>query len=221
MPILTVTATKTSYFGNSVSPDTEVKIRSIVRRYGPASAFFTIAPDDVNNPTQFVFLPNVDTTEGVSIALAYRFVAYEVLFNYHHIDYDASVGGVSMTTKMRYWDLLFRRYYNLDSHIQPFVIGGLGISSADIENGSLDLTNPANPIFSRGKLNDGVTFSIGGGASFQVSSWLSFFVQGMWRFGEHDSVTGAFGKQLTEGNIDSDAWEVAGGVSVRLSKGRD
>ncbi len=53
MPIMTICAPSKSQFGLSVSKQTDVKIRNMCRRYGPASVFLTIAPDDINNPTSF------------------------------------------------------------------------------------------------------------------------------------------------------------------------
>jgi hypothetical protein len=51
MSVMSITETKSNFFGATASKLSEVRVRSMVRKYGPCAAFITIAPDDVNNPT--------------------------------------------------------------------------------------------------------------------------------------------------------------------------
>ena len=64
LPMMNICTSKNSYFGTVASNDTEVKIRNMIRRYGPASILFlTLAPDDINNPMAFrlsLRQPNAD-----------------------------------------------------------------------------------------------------------------------------------------------------------------
>jgi hypothetical protein len=53
MSVMTITGSKSNFFGATASKLSEVKIRNMVRKYGPAAAFVTISPDDINNPTSF------------------------------------------------------------------------------------------------------------------------------------------------------------------------
>ena len=176
----------------------------------------TTAIVDDPDPTmtnQLLFLPDIEATEGFGLEASYRWIFWELAFGYSHYDYDADFSGVRMDVRMEYLDLNFKRYFLVRSPLQPYLVGGIGWSEADIDNASVQLV----PLrVKRGKLREGVNYNLGAGAALYVGPWISVYAQAMYRFGEFEAVTGGFGKSLTDGEIDSDAWEIATGVAFRI-----
>ena len=176
----------------------------------------TAVVDDVMTPTQFVFLPDIDATAGFALAISNRWKEWEIGVGYGRTDFDASFGGVPMDTLIETIDLNVKRFYRVDQNIQPYLLVGIGWAKGVIEDGALDASGVQDA-----KLKDGINFNIGVGASLFTTPWLSFFGQAVWRFGRYDSVDGTFGTSLVSGTIDSDSYEISGGVAFRIMRERN
>ena len=161
---------------------------------------------------QFVFVPDVDASAGIGFDVGMRWERFEMLLAFQETEYDASFGGAGKDTTIRYIDLLFREYFWIDSHLQPFLVAGMGVSEAEIEGGAQD----AGLNLSTGELLDGININVGGGLAFYANPRLSFFGQLLYRFGRYETVNGSFGKLTAPSTIDSDGWELSLGVSFNV-----
>jgi opacity protein-like surface antigen len=179
----------------------------------------TAIVDDATAPTQFVFLPDIDASAGYGAQIGYRWYVWEVFLGYSITEYDADFAGAGMDTEITYLDLMFKHYFRPDSNVQPYLMGGIGWSEGEIDNGAVD-TNPVIPTIGTADLKNGVNYNVGGGVSLFPLPWLSVYFQGMWRFGRFDEVRGPFGSTLVSGSIDSDAWEVSTGANIRILRPR-
>jgi opacity protein-like surface antigen len=178
----------------------------------------TAVVDDPMTPTQFVFLPETDASPGFGVEVGYRWNVWDIFLSWETTDYDAQFAGMSMNTSIDYLDLMFRRYYRTTKSLQPYLMVGLGWSEGVIENGALD-TNV--PLTTDAKLKDGVNYNVGAGLALYTLPWFHVYGQAMWRFGRYDSVTGPFGTSLVSGVVDSDAWEISTGASIRILRPRN
>lgn len=168
--------------------------------------------NNASPPDQFLFIPDTDVSAGFGIDVGFRWERYEMLLSWQETEYDASFGGAGKDTTISYVDLLFREYFWIDSHIQPFLVAGIGVSEANIAGGAQDAA--AN--LSTGELRDGINYNVGGGLAFYVSSRLSLFGQLLYRFGRYETLDTSFGKVTARPAVDSDSWELSMGVSFNL-----
>jgi len=175
----------------------------------------TAIVDSVSMPTEFVFLPDLDAAAGGGIEIANRWTVWEVALGYQVVEYDGSFGPATMDTEVTYIDLNFRRYFWVETPLQPFLLLGIGSSDAVIENGAADGMGVYD-----GKLDSGVNYNVGGGAAFFPLPWVSVWGQFLWRFGRYDQVEAPFDSSLVERSVDSDGWEMSGGVSFRVLRPR-
>jgi hypothetical protein len=133
------------------------------------------------------------------------------------MEYDASFGGANMDTEVEFLDLMWRRYYNIDSPLQYFLTAGIGWSEGTIDDSGFDMNLMT---VSDTELLSGVNYNLGGGITLYTTPWVALYGQFLWRFGRYAEVRGPFGKSLTKQNIDSDAWELGGGANFRLLRPR-
>ncbi len=175
----------------------------------------TAVVDDVMTPTEFVFLPDIEASQGFSANLAHRWEVWELQLGYGSTDYDASFGGVQMDTKIKTIDLNIKHHYRVDTSMQPYVLLGLGWAKGRINDGAQDMSGIYDA-----KLKDGINVNVGGGVSLFVTPTIALFGQAVYRFGRYDSVDGTFGTTLVSGTIDADSYEVTLGASFRIGRER-
>ena len=168
------------------------------------------------NATQAIFVPELDASEGYGAFLSYRWTNWEMLFNYEQFEHDGSfTGGGNFDTDFRYFDVMFRRYWWADKAIQPFLTIGAGIATAEVNNGTSDGINTRDS-----ELEAGLTFNAGGGLAFYPLPWVSIYGQGIYRFGRFPEADGINGRLPIEHDLDSDAWEISAGMSLRILRHR-
>ncbi len=163
-------------------------------------------------PNELLFVPDTDASAGIGFDIGMRWERYEMLFSWQETEYDADFGGAGKDTTISYIDLLFREYFWIDSHIQPFLVAGLGVSEANISGGAQD----AALNLSTGELRDGINYNVGAGLAIFASPRLSVFGQLMYRFGRYETVGLSSGKITADPVLDSDSWELSMGVSFNL-----
>ncbi len=172
--------------------------------------------DDQMAPTEFNFVPDVDASPGVGIEISNRWRYWELGLGYTLMEYDGEFLGGDMDMDAQHLDLTVRRYYWIDQALQPYLLGGFGMSQAQVENGALDPLG-----VSEGELKSGINYNFGIGVALYTTPWVSWWGQAMWRFGRYEEVEARFGTRLPEKWIDSDGWELSAGVSFRVLAPRD
>lgn len=160
-------------------------------------------------PTDVVIIPDVDADSGYGVSLSYRWRRWELIASYSQFEHDSTFAGTDHQFDTNYIDVNLRYYYWAGTAIQPYLLAGGGISSAEIEDGTTDgvVTRDA-------KLEDGISLNLGAGLAFYPIPWVQVFGQGMYRFAKFQASNGIDGK--LDSDIDSDTWEISVGASLRL-----
>lgn len=165
-------------------------------------------------PTDTIFIPDIDAQVGYGATISYRFYKHELLVSYNVFDFDeASFGGVTLPTKFEYVDLMFRRYWLVNTPMQPFLTAGAGWAKAQVENGTTDGVTVQNAFFL-----DGISLNVGGGLALYPLPWISVFGQGIYRFAKFQSSEGIDGELAS--SVSFDGWEVMVGAQLRILRGR-
>ncbi len=174
----------------------------------------------VFRPTDAVIIPDLDTEEGFGFSISYRWKSWEALLTYDKTEYDGDFTGSALShdTDIENLDLNLRKYYLVETPIQPFVIAGLGWSRAEIENGSTD-SGLNFIVVQDAELENGININLGGGLAFYPLPWISVYAQAMYRFVEYQTTQGIDGS--VNSMVDGDNWTIAVGASIRLLPGRN
>jgi len=213
--------------GPALGPPRRVKFRD---EHGPTwhaqglyigvfGAYEDIIGDDFGNdtvlvgPTDIVIVPDVDADAGFGAIISYRWRRWELYSSYAMFEHDSDFAGASHDYDANWLDFNFRYYFWVDQALQPFLLAGGGISSAEIENGTTDGVTTRDAEF-----EDGISLNVGGGLAFFPLPWIYFYGQAQYRFAKYGSSKGIDGK-LT-GSIDADTWEISAGALIRILPGR-
>jgi hypothetical protein len=171
--------------------------------------------DDPMTPTNFVLIPDLDAGATYGISLAYRWKRFEVEVLFGASEHDGTFLGASgYDTEIRYFDLLFKQYWWIDKAIQPYLLAGLGVSEATIDNGATDTV-----ITEDAELEDGVALDLGVGLALYLGPWASVFGQAMWRFSSFGTADGLGSPLPISDNLDSDSLELTVGANFRVLGG--
>jgi len=170
--------------------------------------------------TDVVIGPDLGTDEGFGFSISYRWNSWEAILNYDKTEYNGDFSGSSLShnTEIENLDLNLRKYYWVESPLQPYFIAGIGWSRAEIENGSTD-PDLTFVTVSDAELMDGVNINLGTGIAFYPLPWVSVYAQAMYRFVEYYRSKGLDGS--FDGQFDGDNWTAAVGASIRLLPARD
>lgn len=172
----------------------------------------TFFQNNTTPPDEFIFLPDADASAGLGVDIGMRWERYEMLFSWQETTYDANYLGAGKDTTIRNLDLFFRRYFWIDSRVQPFLIAGLGMSEGNISGGAQDSLAK----LSTGELQDGINASLGGGLALYVMPSVSVFGQWIYRFGRFQAIDAGANSVSADSAIDSDAWEFSLGATLHL-----
>ena len=172
-----------------------------------------VGPDDA------VIVPDLEADEGFAFSISYRWKRWEVSLTYDQTDHDGdfALSTLSHETEIENLDLNLKRYYLVQTPLQPYALAGLGWSRATIENGSTDADLSFVNV-GEGRLDDGVNVNLGAGIAFFPLPWVSVYAQGLYRFNEFLSSDGLAGGLNSE--VNGDNWQVSVGASLRLIPGR-
>jgi hypothetical protein len=173
--------------------------------------------DDPMMPTSFVLIPDLDAGAVYGISVAYRWKRYEIAVVVGGSEHDGTFQGASgFDTEIRHFDLLFKQYWWIGKPIQPYVVAGLGVSEATIDNGATDQMVTADAM-----LEDGVSLDFGAGLALYAGPWASVYGQALWRFSSFETADGIGGELPISEHLDSDSLELTVGVSLRILRGHD
>jgi len=163
--------------------------------------------------TDIVIIPDVDADAGFGAMISYRWRRWEFYTSYAMFEHDSDFAGTDHDYDVNWLDFNFRYYYWVNTAIQPFLMAGAGLSSAEIENGTTDgiITDDA-------EFEDGISLNLGGGLAFFPIPWVYVYGQAQYRFAKYKASDGIDGK--LNSNIDADTWEVSAGAMIRLLPGR-
>ena len=171
-------------------------------------------------PTDLVLIPDLDVGAGAGIYLSYRWHMVEAVLQYSITEHDGEFDGSPRDHDTTFYDLdlNIRRYFMEDSPLQPYGIFGIGMSRAEVDNGSTDLAT--GTIFQDSEIDDGIVINVGAGAALYTLPWVVFFGQGIYRFVRYESSDGIDGNMSNTPDIDGDGWNLSFGAAIRVLPGR-
>jgi hypothetical protein len=177
----------------------------------------TTLVDDPMMPTNFVLIPELDAASVFGISVAYRWERYEIALVLGTSEHDGSFQGVSgFDTEFLHVDLLFKQYWWIDKALQPYVMAGLGVSEATIDDGASN-----SMVIGDAMLEDGVALDFGAGLALYAGPWVSVYGQALWRFSSFGTADGIGEELPISDNLDSDSLELTVGASLRILRGHD
>ena len=167
--------------------------------------------------SSFVLIPDLDAGAGVGLFLSYRWHMNEMVVQYSVTEHDGEFSGTGREHDTTFSDLDFnwRHYWWESSFLQPYGLLGLGLSRAEIDNGSTDQRPPNGTIFDDATLRDGIAVNVGLGASISLK-WVTLFGQGVYRFVRYESVRGLDSSLNDAPDIDGDSVGLQFGAQLRV-----
>jgi hypothetical protein len=170
----------------------------------------------LTGPTDLVLVPELDVGPGGGIYLAYRWHMNELLLQYSISEHDGEFDASPRDHDTTFYDLdlNWRHYFWERSPLQPYALLGLGMSRAEIDNGSTD--QATGTIFQDAELTDGVVVNVGGGVALYTLPWVVFYGQGVYRFVRYETSDGIDGEFSNTPDVDGDVWTISFGAALRL-----
>jgi len=167
----------------------------------------------------FIFVPELDVGAGIGGYLSYRWRMNELVLQLSVTEHDGDFSNPSLDLDTRIYslDLNWRHYFWEKSPLQPFGLLGVGMSRAEIEDGSADQTMTQ---FDDAILKDGININVGAGAALYTLPWVMFYGQALYRFNRFTSAEGIQSELSINGDIDGDMLVLSFGAAFRLSPPR-
>ena len=171
----------------------------------------------LQSPTNgdFILVPELDVGAGVGAYVSYRWRMNELVLQGSVTEHDAESG--SFDTRILSLDLNWRHYFWEKSPLQPYALLGVGMSRAEIEDGSTDQTMT---MVDDAILKDGININVGAGAALYTLPWVMFYGQAMYRFNRFTSAEGIQSELSIDGDIDGDSFLLSAGAAFRLAAPR-
>jgi opacity protein-like surface antigen len=172
-------------------------------------------------PTDLVLIPDLDLGGGGGLYVSYRWRMNELQVEYSITEHDGSFPGSPRDhdTTFKNLDVNWRHYFWEKSPLQPYGLLGLGVTRADVDDGSTD--QATGTVFQDAKLSDGISVNVGAGAALYTLPWVVFYGQGMYRFTRFKTSDGIDGEFSNSPDVDGDTWVLSVGAAIRLLPGRN
>jgi len=171
-------------------------------------------------PTDVVLVPDLDAGAGVGAFLSYRWHMNEMVVQYSMTEHDGEFTGTGREHDTTFYDLDFnwRHYWWESSFLQPYGLLGLGLSRAEVDNGTTD--QATGTVFDDAYIRDGIAVNLGVGASMSFK-WVTLFGQGVYRFVRYETSRGLDGELSNTPDIDGDRVGLQFGAQLRVLPPRD
>jgi hypothetical protein len=166
-----------------------------------------------------IFVPELDVGAGGGVYLSHRWRMNELVLQASLTEHDgeSSLVAGDLDTTIYSLDLNWRHYFWEESPLQPFALLGIGMSRAEIEDGSI---NAAGTETDEAILKDGININVGAGAALYTLPWVMFYGQALYRFNRFTSAEGVDSELSIDGDIDGDSFILSAGAAFRLLPSR-
>jgi len=171
-------------------------------------------------PTDEVLVPDLDVGAGIGIYLSYRWRMNELVLQGSVTEHDGDFSNPSrdLDTRLLNLDLNWRHYFWEESPLQPYGLLGIGMSRAEIDDGSTDQATETQ--VEDAELTDGINVNVGLGAALYTLPWVVFYGQAMYRFVRYETSDGIDGEFSNTPDIDGDTFNLSVGAAFRLAPPR-
>lgn len=167
-------------------------------------------------PTDEVLVPDLDVGPGLGAFLSYRWRMNELMLQASVTEHDGDFSSPSrsLDTRLLSLDLNWRHYFWEESPLQPYGLLGIGMSRAEVENGSTD--QATETLSEDAELTDGINVNVGVGAALYTLPWVVFYGQALYRFNRYVTSDGIDGEFENTPDIDGDTFSLSFGAAFRL-----
>lgn len=171
-------------------------------------------------PTDEVLVPDLDIGPGLGAYLSYRWRMNELVLQVSVSEHDGDFSSPSrdLDTRLLNLDLNWRHYFWEHSPLQPYGLLGIGMSRAEIDDGSTD--QATETVREDAELTDGINFNVGAGAALYTLPWVVFYGQALYRFNRFKTSDGIDGEFANNPDIDGDTFSLSFGAAFRLARPR-